>query len=81
VKDPEDENKVMPVLIIDTEGLGALDENSNHDAKIFMMALLLCSLLIFNSQGAIDENSLANLSLVVNLAQNLKFSIHGGEGD
>ena len=81
MKDPEDDTKEMPVLIIDTEGLGATDEEANHDTKIFMLALLLCSLLIFNSQGTIDENALSNLSLVVNLANSLKFSTHGGAGD
>lgn len=61
----------MPILIIDTEGLGAFDEDDNHDTKIFLLALLLCSLLLFNSTGSIDENALNNLSLVVNLTKTL----------
>lgn len=71
----------MPVLIIDTEGLGAFDENANHDTKIFLLALLLCSLLIFNSVGTIDENALNTLSLVVNLTKSIQFSNKGGEDD
>jgi hypothetical protein len=55
------------VLIMDTEGLGALDEDSNHDAKVFSLAILLSSAFIYNSVGSIDENALSNLSLVVNL--------------
>lgn len=81
VKDPEDEEEVMPVLIIDTEGLGATDENNTHDTKIFMLALLICSLLIFNSQGTIDESAIGNLSLVVELSKNLKFATNGGDND
>jgi len=38
-----------PVFIIDTEGLGAMDEDSNHDTKIFLLAILLSSLLLYNS--------------------------------
>lgn len=37
-----------------------------------MLALLLCSLIIYNSVGSIDENVLNNLSLVVNLSKSLQ---------
>mmetsp|Transcript_1342 Transcript_1342/g.1742 ORF Transcript_1342/g.1742 Transcript_1342/m.1742 type:complete len:103 (+) Transcript_1342:293-601(+) len=62
----------MPIIVIDTEGLGAFDEEQNHDTKIFLLAMLLCSLMIYNSVGPIDENALNNLSLVVNLSQSLQ---------
>jgi len=58
--------------VIDTEGLGAFDEDENHDTKIFLLALLLCSLLVYNSLGSIDEGALTNLSLVVNLSKSLQ---------
>ena len=67
-----DVNQELPIIIIDTEGLGAFDEDDNHDTKIFLLALLLCSLLVFNSVGSIDENALTNLSLVVNLSKTLQ---------
>ena len=67
-----DVEKETPIIIIDTEGLGAFDEDENHDTKIFLLALLLCSLLVFNSVGSIDENALANLSLVINLSKQLQ---------
>lgn len=57
------------MIVIDTEGLGAFDEDENHDAKIFLLALLLSSLMIYNSVGTIDENALNSLSLVVNLSK------------
>jgi hypothetical protein len=53
------------VLLIDSEGIGAFDEDDNHDTKIFLMALLLSSYFIYNSMGTIDENAINNLSLIV----------------
>ena len=72
-----DARKELPIVIIDTEGLGAFDEEENHDAKIFLLAILLSSLLVYNSVGSIDENALNNLSLVVNLSKTLQ--IKSGE--
>ena len=46
------------VLLIDTEGLGSLEEDSNHDAKIFALALLMSSLLVYNQVGAIDDEAI-----------------------
>lgn len=46
------------VLLIDTEGLGSLEEDVNHDAKIFALALLLSSLLVYNSVGSIDDEAI-----------------------
>ncbi len=53
-------------MLIDSEGIGAFDEDDNHDTKIFLMALLLCSYFVYNSMGTIDENAINNLSLIVN---------------
>ena len=60
------------ILVIDSEGLGALDEDSNHDIKIFSMALLLSSFFIYNSVGSIDESALQNLNLVINLTKHIQ---------
>ena len=73
---PTDLDHETPIIIIDTEGLGAFDEDENHDTKIFLLALLLCSLLLYNSVGSIDENALTNLSLVINLSKELQIR-HG----
>ena len=67
----EQQNSQIPVIVIDTEGLGATDEDENHDNKIFLLALLLSSLLIYNSLGTIDENALTSLSLVINLSKKI----------
>ena len=60
------------VLVIDSEGIGALDEDSSHDSRIFALAILLSSCFIYNSVGSIDENAIQNLSLVVNLTKNIQ---------
>lgn len=57
---------------MDTEGLGGMDENKNHDTQIFILSILLSSQFIYNSKGAIDENTLQNMSMVINLANNIK---------
>ncbi len=62
-------NKIKKCVIIDTEGLGSLEEGQNTDMKIFLMAVLLSSYLIYNSVGSIDEKAIENLSLVINLAE------------
>ena len=65
-------NSSFPAYLIDTEGLGAYDEEINHDSKIFLIAILISSLFIYNSFGTIDEVALNNLSLILNLSKSLK---------
>jgi hypothetical protein len=62
----------ITILVVDSEGIGAFDEDVNHDTKIFLLALLLCSSFIFNSMNTIDENAINSLSLVINLSQELQ---------
>ena len=65
-------NEEFPCFLIDTEGLGAYDEEVNHDSKIFLISILISSLFIFNSFGTIDENAINSLSFVVNLSNTIK---------
>ena len=58
--------------MIDSEGIGALDEDKNHDTRIFLLALLLSSYFIYNSMGTIDENALQTISLIVNLSNQIR---------
>ena len=62
----------FPAYLIDTEGLGAYDEEINHDSKIFLIAVLISSLFILNSVGTLDENEINNLSFVLNLSKTIK---------
>jgi formylmethanofuran dehydrogenase subunit A len=59
------------VLVVDSEGIGGLDEDNNHDMRIFSLAMLLSSYFLYNSVGSIDENALSNLSLVTNLTKHI----------
>ena len=71
----------MKVLLIDTEGFAGIDENANHDTRIFLFSLLLSSFFIYNSVGSIDENALQNLSLVINLAKEIQIKSSGKDAD
>ena len=62
----------FPCFLIDTEGLEAYDEEVNHDSKIFLISVLMSSLFIFNSFGAIDEMTLNTLSFILNLSKSIK---------
>ena len=71
----------ISLLILDSEGLGAFDEDANHDTRIFMLAVLLSSFFIYNSVGSIDENALNNISLIINLTKNLQIRASDSELD
>ena len=73
------DGSTVSMIVIDTEGLGAYDEDENHDAKIFLLALLMSSLLIYNSVGTIDENALNSLSLVINLSKKIQMKKDGDD--
>ena len=49
--------------------MSALDQDDNHDTKIFTLAMLLSSMLVYNSQGTISETALNNLDLVLRLCR------------
>lgn len=68
-------------FFIDTEGLGAYDEEINHDSKIFLVAVLISSLFILNSFGNIDENSINSLSFIINLSKTIKLTNTSGESN
>jgi hypothetical protein len=48
VKGQMEDGQGVNIIVIDTEGIGALDEDSNHDTKVFSLAVLLSSLFIYN---------------------------------
>ncbi len=67
--------------MIDTEGFGGMDENANHDSRIFLFSLLLSSYFIYNSSGSIDENALTSLNLIINLAKDIQTKTNGKAED
>lgn len=68
----------MNVIVVDSEGMGGLDEDQNHDMRIFSLALLLSSFFVYNSMGSIDENAVSGLSFVTNLTKHVK--VHTADG-
>lgn len=72
LKAQTDDNQIVNLIVLDSEGFGALDQDSSHDCRIFALILLLSSIFLYNSMGPIDENAIANLSVVINLTKHLK---------
>lgn len=74
-KDPSTgEDRMLNVLIVDTEGLGAWNVSDTHDSRIFALALLLSSYFVYNSVGTIDEQAISTLSLVANISKHVRVS-------
>ena len=71
IKGTTPNNESINILVIDSEGIGAIDEDIGHDTKIFSLAILLSSTFIYNSCGNLDENAIENLSFVVNITKNI----------
>lgn len=68
----------VTVLFLDTEGFGATEAVPDDDARVFSLATLLCSLLVYNSTGAIDEEAIQSLSFVANMTKHVQIKADGG---
>lgn len=71
------DGETVHILVIDSEGIGALDEDSTHDSRIFALTILLSSVFLYNSVGSIDETAVMNLSLIANLTKNIQIKSRG----
>jgi hypothetical protein len=60
------------LLILDTEGLQSLSATEGHDAKIFSLAILLSSFFVYNSDKAINNSAVDQLSLVAQLTKRIR---------
>eukprot|EP00347_Sterkiella_histriomuscorum_P019169 403342679 len=71
-------NKLVPLsedvdaLLLDTEGLNSTDRTLDIDIKIFSLSILLSSIFVFNQIGHITEQSIEDLSVVLQLTNSLK---------
>lgn len=68
------EKENVHIFFLDTEGAQSVEKSATHDAKIFALSLLMSSYFIYNSVGAIDENSINDLSLTTQLSRNIAVS-------
>ncbi|XP_052790073.1 guanylate-binding protein 3-like [Mya arenaria] len=67
------------LVLLDTEGLGDVRKGDpSHDNRIFTLATLLCSTLVYNMKGAFDHDSVNKLTFVSEIAKNIRF---GGRCD
>ncbi|XP_052760692.1 guanylate-binding protein 1-like isoform X1 [Mya arenaria] len=74
---PEQKDTVL--ILLDTEGIGDVEKgDSNHDNRIFTLATLLSSVLVYNMKGAFDQEAVNKLSFVSEMSKNIKF---GGRCD
>ena len=53
-----DKDEMINMCVLDSEGLGSVEEDINHDLKLFSITLLLSSMFLYNTLGAIDENAI-----------------------
>ena len=58
-------------ILVDTEGLHSSERSTDVDLKIFALTVLMSSSFIFNQMGPINEQSLSDLHLIVNLVKYL----------
>lgn len=56
-------------LFLDVEGFGSTDKTNTDDAKLFAMALMCSSLVVYNSVGVINENKLRQLTLALSYCE------------
>ena len=68
------------LVLLDTEGLHDPEKgDKTHDVQIFTLAVLLSSVLIYNSKGTIDANSLDGLHLATELTNHISFKVDSEE--
>ena len=63
------DGRKLSVFFVDSEGIDSHDQTSSYSAEIFSMAVLLSSVFVYNSVGAIDESALDKLSMVCELTR------------
>jgi hypothetical protein len=74
----QEDGSSMAAIFLDTEGIGATGSTAEHDARIFALATLLSSLLIYNSVGAVDEEAIQSISFIANLTKLIQMRSGGG---
>jgi hypothetical protein len=70
-------NKVIPALLVDTEGISSVQQHKTHDVKLFSLGVLFCDYLIYNTVGVIDERAIEMLSLISEFSKWLSSSAEG----
>lgn len=53
------------VYFLDCEGFGAVEKSLNFDVKVFTLAVLLGSYLVYNGFNSLDETAIQQLSYLL----------------
>ena len=67
----------MFVIVLDCEGFTG-GSNKDHDTRIFAMATLLCSMLVYNQKKTIDEPAIEAIGCIAKISEHLKASTDSG---
>jgi len=62
----------VAVLVLDTEGFGSTEREDAYDARVFALATLLASVLVYNSSGVVNNDAIASLSFVANMSRHIQ---------
>jgi len=76
---PDKEDTV--VLVLDVEGSGAYDAQSQHDMQLMVVALMMSSYFIYNTKGAFDSKALEELEFILELTERLQVSPGDDDND
>ncbi|XP_067874564.1 guanylate-binding protein 1-like [Heterodontus francisci] len=69
------------LVLLDTEGLGDVEKgDESNDSWIFALAVLLSSMLVYNSMGTIDQYAMEKLHYITELTELIKVK-SAGEDD
>jgi hypothetical protein len=66
-------------VFLDTEGLGAVKASQATDLRTFGLSVLLSSLFIFNTSGAIDESSIKRLGFISQMSKAIHIRSEGAD--
>ena len=66
----------VDVLVLDTEGIDALDARCDHDVRVFALAVLLSTVVVYNSWSHLDEAAIQTLCLMTRVAESVQTGAH-----
>ncbi|XP_078092394.1 guanylate-binding protein 2-like isoform X2 [Mustelus asterias] len=75
---PHPLNSQHSLILLDTEGLGDVEKgDEKNDTWIFALAVLLSSMLVYNSMGTIDQYAVTKLHYITELTELIKVKSGG----
>ena len=55
LKHERSNGQIVNIVVLDSEGLAAVDQDKEHDSRIFSLVLLLSSVFVYNGVGTIGK--------------------------